>query len=202
MRGEVSEVETHKKRPPTPYAQGVGVVASAPLVVALLRPSCALSLGGWRCPMRWVLGALCGSLSGSYAGQFCGGVVSQPQAVSSTPRSLSSSPALEQITTPHALAVPPPESLSRCPSGAIFCLSSGVLHIFQLLTCAPIGGAVGDAWAVLISSTSTPHPIRRTQTKREGAPLARPQPSTPNTKKVRKISAPQQITHIIPTLCP
>ena len=133
--------------------------------------------------MRWVLGALCGSLSGSYAGQFCGGVVSQPQAVSSTPRSLSSSPALEQITTPHALAVPPPESLSRAPFGAIFCLSSGVLHIFQLLTCAPIGGAVGDAWAVLISSTSTPHPIRRTQTKREGAPLARPQPSTPNTKK-------------------
>lgn len=63
----------------------------------------------------------------------------------------------------HASGVPPPESLSRCPSGAIFCLSSGVLHIFQLLTCAPIGGAVGDAWAVLISSTSTPQPSPNTK---------------------------------------
>lgn len=85
MRGEVSEVETHKIIPPTPYPQGVGVVASAPLVVALLRPSCALSLGGWGYSMESARGALCVSLSGSYAGQLCGGVVGQPQAVSSTP---------------------------------------------------------------------------------------------------------------------
>lgn len=75
MRGEVSEVETHKIIPPTPYAQGGGGCCFCALVVALLRPSCALSLGGWGCPMRWVLGALCGSLSGLYAGQLCGGVV-------------------------------------------------------------------------------------------------------------------------------
>jgi hypothetical protein len=63
-----------------------------------------------------------------------------------------------------------------------------VLHVFQLLTCAPIGGAVGDAWAVLISSTSTPHPIRRTQTKREGAPLAHPQPLNTSTTSAEQIT--------------
>lgn len=124
MRGEVSEVETHKKIPPTPMPKGWGSLLLRPRGGSPAPLLCALA---WWVVMSYAVGAWC-ALCLSF-GVVCWSALrwgswlaSGGQLYPSKPEQFPSSGADHHA---HASGVPPPESLSRCPSGAIFCLSSG-----------------------------------------------------------------------------